>query len=265
MRKRLPIVLGVLLLAVLGTIAWLSLRPDAEDPVYQGKRLSVWLGNYDPHPPYRSLSPEGEEAVRQLGTNAIPMLLRKLRAKASPFKDKLFALAQKQHVIKVSFTPAWFQHWQGALGFRVLAAEGKSAVPALIELYSQGNADPDALGCLSGSLNGIGPDARAAVPALIHRLGHTNERVRGPAAVALGQIHSEPQVVVPALISCLSDQNNAVRYGAASALSEFGPEAKAALPALTQLLADSDAGVRWMTKDAIKRIDPEAAAKAGVR
>jgi hypothetical protein len=262
MRKRLPIVLGVLLLAVVGTIAWLSMRPDAEDPVCQGKRLSVWLGSYDPHTRYLSLSPEADEAVRQLGTNAIPLLLRRLRAKDSPFKEKLYALAQKQHVIKVSYTSATRQHLQGAAGFEVLAASGKSAVPALIELYSQDNSDCYALYYLSDSLASVGPDAKAAVPALIHRLGHTNENVRFGAASALGQIHSEPQVVVPALISCLSDQSPTGRMNAAIALWQFGPDAKAALPALTQLLADSDADVRKSAKDAIEHIDPEAAAKA---
>jgi HEAT repeats len=261
MRKRVPIVLGVLLVFVLGTIAWLSLRPDAEDPVYQGKRLSVWMGS-DPDDAARELTPGAKQAIRQLGTNAIPLLLRKLRAKDSPFKVKLFALAQKQHVIKVSYTPAKLQPWQGAEGFQVLGADGKSAVPALIELYSQDNSDFEALYCLSASLASIAPDAKAAVPVLIHRLGHTNFLVRFGAACALGQIHSEPQVVVPALISRLSDQSHDVRREAAAALSKFGLEAKTALPALTRLLADSDAGVSGMAKIAIDVIDPEAAAKA---
>jgi HEAT repeat protein len=211
------------------------------------------------------LSPEAAQAIRQLGTNAIPILLRRLRAKESPFKDKLYALAQKQHVIKVSYTPASFQHGQGAAGFQVLAANGKSAVPTLIELYSRDNAGPDALYYLAFSLGSIGPDAKAAVPALIHRLGHTNDYVKFGAAYALGKIHSEPQVVVPALISCLNDQSPSVRFGAASALEEFGPDAKAALPALTQLLADSYLDVRESAKEAIEHIDPEAAAKAGVK
>jgi HEAT repeat protein len=264
MRKRSHIALATLLLAMVGGIAWLSLRTDAEDPVYQGKRLSVWMGS-NRYSMAQMLSPQAEQAIRQLGTNAIPLLLRKLRTKASPFKDKLYALTQKQHVIKVSYTPAWFQHRHGAMGFRVLAADGKSAVPALIELYSQDNADIDALGCLSDSLAYIGPDAKAAVPALIHRLGHTDDYVRFNAAFALGEIHSEPQVVVPALISGLSDQSHDVRGYAATALAMFGPEAKAALPALTQLLADSEASVRKSAKEAIDRIDPEAAAKAGVK
>jgi HEAT repeat protein len=207
-------------------------------------------------------STQAAQAIRQLGTNAIPLLLRKLRAKASPFKDKLYALAQKQHVIKVYHTPATYQHWQGAAGLCVLKADGKSAVPALIELYSQADAGFSALFSLSDSFASIGPEAKAAVPALVHRLGHTNVLVRYYAAIALGQIHSEPQLVVPALISCLSDQDNTVRFGAATALSKFGPDAKAALPALTQLLADSKAGMWESAKDAIDHIDPEAAAKA---
>src|SRR5713101_6630729 len=138
MRKRLTIVLAVLLLVVVGTIGWLSLRPD--EPMYNGKRLSVWLKGYDGS--YRSFSgsnynsgfsnsgfsyvenatgrAEADEAVRHIGTNAIPMLLQKLRAKDSPFKVKLHALAQKLPLIKVYHTPAWFQQKQGCRGFLVL-------------------------------------------------------------------------------------------------------------------------------------------------
>jgi hypothetical protein len=45
MRKRVHIVLAVLLVALAGVIAWLGLRQ--REPVYQGKRLSVWLQGYE--------------------------------------------------------------------------------------------------------------------------------------------------------------------------------------------------------------------------
>ena len=44
--------------------------------------------------------------LQQIGTNAIPTLLRMLRARDSSFKLKLISLAQKQHFIKFDFVPA---------------------------------------------------------------------------------------------------------------------------------------------------------------
>ena len=44
MRKRVQIVLAVLLITVMGGIVWQVLRE--REPVYQGKRVSIWLDQY---------------------------------------------------------------------------------------------------------------------------------------------------------------------------------------------------------------------------
>ncbi len=43
MRKRVYIALAVLLVTLAGVMAWQGLREREREPVYQGKRLSVWL------------------------------------------------------------------------------------------------------------------------------------------------------------------------------------------------------------------------------
>src|SRR5215469_11736120 len=80
----------VVLLALLGGLAWEVLRTkDPPEPVYQGKRLGEWLAGYN------GPSPETDEVVRRLGTNAIPTLLRMLRAKDSQLAAGLVKLVRK--------------------------------------------------------------------------------------------------------------------------------------------------------------------------
>ena len=93
MRKRVHIALAVLLVALGGVIGWqvLSLR----EPVCEGKRLSFWLRSYSSD----GDSPVADEALRTIGTNAIPALLAMLQAKDSTLKMKLVALGLR-------YTPA---------------------------------------------------------------------------------------------------------------------------------------------------------------
>ena len=77
MRKRVYIALAVLLVMLAGVIAWQVLR--LREPVYQGKRLSVWLVQYGTNHwsagRNGELDKQAEAAIRHIGTNAIPTLL----------------------------------------------------------------------------------------------------------------------------------------------------------------------------------------------
>src|SRR5882724_10172199 len=122
-----------LLIAAVGALVWFLLRPDPE-PTYQGKPLSYWLDGFVSGNP----SPDkATEAVRQIGTNAIPTLLCLLRAEDSKFKLKLIRLSQKQHLINFDLRTADFKHMEAELGFECLGSLAKSAVPDIIESYNE--------------------------------------------------------------------------------------------------------------------------------
>ena len=80
---------------------------------------------------------KAHEAIRSIGTNAIPTLLQMLRATDPPLKIKLVALAQRQHLIKIRYTPAESLNAAAASGFHVLYSKGQTAVPALIEIAKE--------------------------------------------------------------------------------------------------------------------------------
>src|SRR5512140_1647935 len=89
MRKTRAAAVASLVLAAFGALLWLRSSLGEREPVYQGKTLTYWLSDFWPG---RKPTPEKLEkdrfAVRQIGTNAIPILLRWIAAKDDPLKQK---------------------------------------------------------------------------------------------------------------------------------------------------------------------------------
>jgi hypothetical protein len=237
MRKRVTTALAVGLVALIGVFVWQV--SQQREPVYNGKRLSEWLkasaeeratAASTSRAPHGTLdidtTIEADEAVRHAGTNAIPTLLRMLRVSDSPLKLKLLDLAQRQHLIKIKYTPAAYWNGAAAEGFRVLGGKAQSAVPALIEIVNQNISQPSKNSTIY-ALDLMGPSAKQAVPALLLWVTNTNSGVRSWAAVALGDIHAEPDRVVPSLVKLLNDPDSNVRENATSALKKFDAEAAA--------------------------------------
>lgn len=128
----------VLLLVIgLGVFAWLSTAP--KEPVYKGKTLSYWLtrvhgGAPDPGE-FTNQMNACKEAVQHIGTNAIPVLLRKLTAKDSSLKLKLMELADKQDYVHLPLRSAEDDKMLVPLGFVLLGDLGTNAIPSLIDIY----------------------------------------------------------------------------------------------------------------------------------
>jgi len=265
MGKKRRILLAILPVALLACFAWQMMKP--REPVYEGKPLSVWLEGYclptiD--------GPEGwrktNKVVQEIGTNAIPALMRMLRARDSALRVKLMALAQKQRIIRIKYITGGRRNFEAARGLEALGARASNAVPALIEMYDQNDPSLSVLQQqIAGVLGCIGPPAKAAVPSLLRRVRDPNNFVRLNAVFALGQIHADAESVVPALIESLSDSDALARANAADGLRNFGTAATSAVPALVQSLNDTDSIARERAEWALKKIDPEAAAKAGVK
>jgi HEAT repeat protein len=258
-----------LLIATVGFVSWLILSQPGE-PVYQGKPLSFWCaqeysGNLSPDS-NMDLQTQAEIAIRTIGTNAIPTLLRWLRAKDSKFKLKLIQLVQKQHLVRINWNVASARHMEAAMGFYRLGPLGESALPDLIEIYNEHRPDLDYVSISAASIIGyIGPGAADAVPQLVQDTTDTNADIRWSAVRVLGKIHSRPGLAVPALTKTLRDPVHGIRRDSAISLGAFGIDAKSAVPELIKALSDPMFFVKDDAASALKKIDPEAAAKAGVK
>lgn len=300
MRKRLSILIPVLLVVILAGICIWIVHSAGPQPVYQGKPLDYWLTGFDfansrgakPQEPPPPSWNEAGEAVRQMGTNAVPTLLRMLQARDSKFKDSVISLLRKQHIFKPP-EAAVKKNIKALHAFTALGPKGAPAVPALIKMYEQDSSSFSQQG-VPMMLANMGSAAEPAIPLLVGATTHTNEYVRNNAIFALGGLHMEPKLVVPALIRCLNDSNAMVQAQAAGALASYGKDARSTFPVLLELwkntpyrTAPSGAiglggtFVSWQwgggrpswgtpnvadaVKKALQSIDPEAAAKAGVQ
>jgi HEAT repeat protein len=250
----------ILVIAAVGGIAWLVLRP--REPEYKGKPLSGWLEDTDAYDPTKTQA--ATEAVRQIGTDAIPELRRMLRARDTPFKLKLIALVRQQHFFKVRHTSATILQLRGVRGFGALGPEGRLAVPELILMYNK-NSFSDFRMAIATALGDIGPGAAEAVPSLARGTRGTDKICSLCAVDALGYIHAKPESAVPALVNCLADANGDFTGHAIDALARFGVDAGPAVPELLKFLDSPDEVLKGKARAALKEIDPETLAKAGVK
>jgi HEAT repeat protein len=158
--------------------------------------------------------------------------------------------------------------WKGApLWSRVRAAEtlgkmgpeARAAVPALAEfLVDPVRADPPVIDeMVVQTLGRIGRPAKPALPALMRVAGKSFDLERAVAA-ATDRILSggADEGDVPTLIKNLHDKDEGIRLRAAKTLGSMGPVAKEAVDGLTESLHDADADVRHQALEALRRIRP---------
>jgi hypothetical protein len=259
MGKKRRILWAILLVVMGGIILWRVVQ--SREPEYHGEPLSQWLIGYDPRVLIDNKA-EVDDAIRHIGTNAIPTLLEMLRSKDFALKAAALKWAERKDLIWVNL--AEDKNVEAARGFEVLGASAKDAVAALLEIYGQ-KISPESLSSTTYALGCIGPAAKQAIPQLLYGATNSNKDLRWATVWSLGQMHSQPELAVPALIRALNDTDPLIRYEAANGLSAFGTNASAAIPALIESYKNPSKRISKTAAMALKAIDSEAAAKAGVK
>jgi HEAT repeats len=237
MSTRYRLLISALIFALVSILLWALIAP-APEPRYQGKPLSYWLTGFDsPHAadfdydwPSR---PQAHEAVSQIGTNAIPTLLRFLRQRNPGLKQKLLVLVHDRSFIKLPFHPDpaadVYERVNGTgWAFQTLKSQASNAVPALIQIYSENISRRSRATCLE-ALCEIGPSARPAIPVLLDATTDGDVMTRFWAVMALSAIDEDTPAVTKALVHALNDSNSGIRDEAANALLSLDPKAAARL------------------------------------
>lgn len=281
MNKRLRLALAVMVVTVLAVAGGLAVL--SREPEYQGRKLTDWLRELEAAPDMAS--PQWRDsvaAIRAIGPNGLPTLLMMLRGTDSAWKVQAVTLIQDTANVDLSESLAESDQRRARIGFQVLGAAARPAIPklaALAETAEPGLADRAFLAMLEiGGAETIPPllkvltnanaprqimavnylgqfrsQARAAVPALVPLLNAGVPELRATAARALGNIGLEAPQAVPALTRTLSDPDRQVQAAAAMALGAFGTAAESALPALRELPdAPDDYGRRVIPRSIIR-------------
>lgn len=156
-RKGRLLIASGLILALLAAIIVTSQGPT--EPAHGGKKLSAWLDELSAMTFPRECDPETRpaQAVRAIGTNAIPWLLHELRTESGTLKWRLNQLLARQTFIKFRFEDTHIRLRRACMGFAALGPVAEPAIPALLDLVEE------TPGYVPTALAYVGPPA---IPAL---------------------------------------------------------------------------------------------------
>ena len=292
---------GALLLAALGiciVIVW------PREPRYHGRSLSAWLAALDdgeggngivwdakspPAPTKQQL--EAAEAVRQMGTDALPALLRMLQTRESALvsiKQRLYVWLIQSGRARPAFQPEWHTaatrtRHLAALGIGALGPNAKPPASLIVPLFRKPEFSKEA-GLVLASMGepGLRPlqsaitnnlaswewdiavwalahfptNGQAIVPDLLQGLASKRPGFRTTCAWALTRIQTDPEVAVQALMNHADEEG--MRYLCLKALGNYGPRATSAVPFLIDMLHSQKPSRRRDVLETLRAIDPEA-------
>jgi hypothetical protein len=183
------IVLVVVL--VLGCLSLSIFR--AREPRYQGRTLSEWIKDA-PEPPGSVMTPRDKtksvesdvawqassNAVKQIGSNAVPFLLNWVRGSLSPQRERLSNWLDDHPALHFKVKSAAECYRSALFGFDVLGSDAKPAWPALIQWTCSSDNDLRyvAFTCLSKSR----PDKETLLPVLLRLIHDPNLTIQQAAS-----------------------------------------------------------------------------------
>ncbi len=224
MHKRCAIWGVVACASLAGVIAKLAV-PTEREPEHGGRKLGEWLELYlQPFDRFTD-GQEAAEAVRHMGTNALPWLLKWTDYEPPGWKRMLWtnapSVARRSGYFRLLNRPSDELRWLARFGFEIL-----------------------------------GPQARPALPEVQRRMVDWGKPWR--ASIAM-QIYTEieGQGGVPVLVSALASTNANCRQSAAFCLATLGTNGSPAAPMLRSALNDPDPVVRRFAGTALQKILPQ--------
>ena len=225
-----------LLSLVCGIALWLAYVAFRSEPRAQGQSLSTWLAvalaKTSPFEDrFPDLTAEGAtNAIREIGSNAVPILVQKLQSTEPKWKESLLEWLTEKEII--DYNSSWYNNERGEalIGFQILGPEARSAIPKLTELLLQTNTTLIASIAL-GSLGSNG------VPVLREALSHQDPEIR-MAAISAPYFRKE---IAPMMLSDMfrmtNDPDPRITRTALTQIGMFAP-LSISLPILTNYLYD---------------------------
>ena len=175
-----------------GIVLLLALLWSQPEPHYQGRSLSFWLRGFESEAMEVRL--QSADALRHIGTNALPQLIAQLRRPVSrqepAWRQRLRALLSRQSFVEVNILRQTDLRVGALAALDALGPAAKDAMPVLEELLNEKPPDHRALIVLAG----IGRDA---IPTLTRALTNDQKVIRQGARVCLNMRQTRSAFLSP--------------------------------------------------------------------
>jgi HEAT repeat protein len=242
------------LLAALALFAWLAFH--SSEPSYHGKRLSRWLEQARQNKEFENamqdvyLDTPPARAVRAMGKDALPTLLRMAHTRDTPLRRRIFDLSRQYEWIGLHPQPFEDIQMKYVYGIWVLGPAANGALPELISML--GDRAPEVRVLAAFAIGKIGPQAAPAIPALQRLITNSlSANVQGQwkgedcilAAYALGAMGSVARPALPQIELLKKDTNLFVRAAAEAAFVKISGHG---LDAILQRLKDPSNSTNWL-------------------
>lgn len=251
--KRIWIVAIVATAVAMVAISW----PREREPAYHGKKLSAWLSDFR-RPVYSVDNREAREAIGQIGTNAIPFLLKwiarrppawsraigKLHVSWNPANQIISSL--QTHSVQIAQT-----RWDAAFGFDILGENASNAVPDLVHLLDADNPRQ----CWPGdmwppSAYALSRIGNSGLNPLLNWVSDPHSLDRNEAGVAttvraLSSMRwsgANADLIISIIVKGLCSTNKSLALCSAFGLSCMNPEPAVVVPALRNAARMGNAG-----------------------
>ena len=212
----------------MGAILTAALWPREREPEYGGKKLSEWLRiSFNTDSPW--VASEAANAIRHIGTNALPYLVKSLRHEQPAGKRKLdFAAAYSKwpRLLVNNSIMTWLLGergeglvWTAIHGFGVLGPEAAPAVPELTQLMQDTNSAAASVHAMR-ALASIGKAGFPPLEAVLtNQASPAQLRINAVRGIWLSE--SDVHFALPALIRVLEDPDFTVREEATNAMRKI--------------------------------------------
>ena len=204
--------------AALGQTAWAQAPME---PSFGGQPLKAWLLKIPDDT--TAGDPKALEAVRTIGTNALPWLLTELQVSDSPTSSS----SKAKRGVELAFD----RNLRAVKALKVLGPIAAPAVPELTKIVMQGVADGGPQEYVLEVLPYLGD---AAIPVYQAMLKSKYPRKRGMAAHKLGYFGPAAAPAIPDLLIALKDPAPSVQCAAAGAFGPIRSHADQVVPLLIE-------------------------------
>lgn len=182
----------IIFFSLTGLALLLGIYWRRSEPRYHGRYLSYWIRGFESD--VLESRWQSADAVRHIGTNAIPFLLPKLghpqRGPEPEWRQKFRVLLSKQSVLKIYLPYPADERTEALAALDALGPAAKDAVPALEALLHERHPDHRAILVLGR----LGPVAK---PTLTRALTNETKLIRSSARICLDMLQTNSDILFP--------------------------------------------------------------------